>query len=115
MQGRFRRVSGRRERPLLCRFILNSRSRKRTLSLNVSASFSKTNNLPWVLVSRCLWQTILDRSPGNQTGQTGAVEEFFELFKTPWESYRLGRLYDVILVTADEVPNIEAKLCGYWH
>lgn len=38
------------------------------------------------------------------------VEEFFELFKTPWEVYRHGRVYDVIIVTTDEVPEVTAKL-----
>jgi hypothetical protein len=30
------------------------------------------------------------------------VREFFELFKTPWEFHRSGRLYEVLLCTADE-------------
>ncbi len=38
------------------------------------------------------------------------VEEFFELFKTPWELYRPGRAYDVIIVTADEIPGVTARL-----
>ena len=38
------------------------------------------------------------------------IEEFFELFKTPWEFYRPGRLYDVVVVTANEVPDIKPKL-----
>ena len=38
------------------------------------------------------------------------VEEFFELFKTPWELYRPGRVYDVVIATADEMPDINAKL-----
>lgn len=31
--------------------------------------------------------------------QKAMVEEFFELFKTPWEPYRLGRGYEVVLST----------------
>jgi len=44
------------------------------------------------------------------TGQAGVVEEFFELFKTPWELYRPGRVYDVVVATADEIPEIRPKL-----
>jgi len=29
------------------------------------------------------------------------VEEFFELFKTPWEFYRRGPAYDVVIATTD--------------
>lgn len=42
--------------------------------------------------------------------QTRVVEEFFELFKTPWEFYRQGRTYDVVLATTDDVPEIDTKL-----
>jgi len=42
--------------------------------------------------------------------QRRVVEEFFELFKTPWELYRPGRTYDVIVATADEIPDINPKL-----
>jgi hypothetical protein len=39
------------------------------------------------------------------------VREFFELFKTPWEFYREGREYDVLLCAADiNVPQHGAKL-----
>jgi hypothetical protein len=39
-----------------------------------------------------------------------AVEEFFELFKTPWEWYRPEQHYDVIVVAGDERPRISPKL-----
>jgi len=42
--------------------------------------------------------------------QVGVVEEFFELFKTPWEPYRPGCAYDVVLVTTDVVPEVQPKL-----
>ena len=42
--------------------------------------------------------------------QRAAVEEFFQLFKTPWEFHRPGRTYDVVVATADEIPAIEARL-----
>jgi len=39
-----------------------------------------------------------------------AVEEFFQLFKTPWELFRPGEAYDVVLVTGDEPPELDARL-----
>lgn len=38
-------------------------------------------------------------------GQEAVVEEFFELFKTPWEFYRPGLAYDVVVATGDAVPS----------
>ncbi len=45
-----------------------------------------------------------------KAGQIKVVEEFFELFKTPWELYRPEHEYDVIIVTADVVPEIRPRL-----
>jgi hypothetical protein len=45
-----------------------------------------------------------------RTSQVRAVEEFFELFKTPWEIFRPGQPYDVVVSTADNVPEVNAKL-----
>ena len=42
--------------------------------------------------------------------QTSVVEELFELFKTPWEFFREGHPYDVVLVTSDRVPQVDARL-----
>jgi hypothetical protein len=42
--------------------------------------------------------------------QLAVVEEFFELFKTPWEPYRPDRQYDVVVATADDVPPVHARL-----
>ena len=42
--------------------------------------------------------------------EIGVVEEFFQLFKTPWEMYRAGASYDVILVTGDEISEVDARL-----
>jgi hypothetical protein len=43
--------------------------------------------------------------------QLPVVEEFFELFKTPWELYRPGRDYDVVLAAAGgHVPDLEIGL-----
>lgn len=38
------------------------------------------------------------------------MEEFFQLFKTPWELYRPGRVYDVLVVTAGEIPDAKPRL-----
>lgn len=51
----------------------------------------------------------------SKASQRGVVEEFFELFKTPWELWRPGEAYDVIIATADEIPEVKTKLllvCG---
>src|SRR5213593_3338193 len=45
-----------------------------------------------------------------QADQMTIVEEFFQLFKTPWEIYRHGRAYDVVVATADGVPEVDARL-----
>jgi len=42
--------------------------------------------------------------------ETAVVEEFFQLFKTPWEFHRQGRIYDVVVATTDEIPNVDARL-----
>ena len=42
--------------------------------------------------------------------QAAAVEEFFQLFKTAWEVYQPGRAYDVVVTTADDVPEVDARL-----
>jgi hypothetical protein len=38
------------------------------------------------------------------------VQEFFQLFKTPWEFHRPGRSYDVVIATAATIPEVDAKL-----
>jgi len=38
------------------------------------------------------------------------VVEFFELFKTPWEFWRPGTQYDVLLCSNSTVPENDAKL-----
>src|SRR3954467_7539318 len=38
------------------------------------------------------------------------VQEFFQLFKTPWEQFRAGNSYDVLIVCDGEVPETVAKL-----
>jgi peptidoglycan/xylan/chitin deacetylase (PgdA/CDA1 family) len=42
--------------------------------------------------------------------QADVVEEFFELFKTPWEFHRPGRAYDVVVATVDQSPEVNASL-----
>ena len=39
-----------------------------------------------------------------------AVAEFFELFKTPWEFWRPGTRYDVLLCSNSPVPDNDARL-----
>ena len=46
----------------------------------------------------------------SRVGQAAAIEEFFELFKTPWEFYQEGRQYDVVVATADEIPEFNTRL-----
>jgi hypothetical protein len=46
----------------------------------------------------------------SKVNQAAAVEEFFELFKTPWEYYEPGRNYDVVVATADAIPAVDARL-----
>jgi hypothetical protein len=43
-------------------------------------------------------------------GQLDAVEEFFQLFKTPWEFYRPGGVYTAVIATCGDVSNVSAKL-----
>ena len=45
----------------------------------------------------------------NETEHPAAVE-FFELFKTPWEFYRAGAHYDVLLCSNSPVPENNATL-----
>jgi hypothetical protein len=46
----------------------------------------------------------------SKTDQVEVVQEFFELFKTPWEFYQPGRAYDVVVTTGDDVPGVDAHL-----
>jgi hypothetical protein len=45
-----------------------------------------------------------------KVNQVAVVEEFFELFKTPWEFYEPGRAYDVVVATADDIPDVDTRL-----
>src|SRR5881396_2073361 len=44
-----------------------------------------------------------------KTSERAIVEEFFQLFKTPWEFVREDRAYDVVVITADEMPEVDAR------
>lgn len=44
------------------------------------------------------------------TSDHDVVSEFFELFKTPWEFWRAGQHYDVLLCAGDYRPESDAKL-----
>jgi hypothetical protein len=41
--------------------------------------------------------------------EIAVVGEFFQLFKTPWEFFREGRSYDVIVSTTDRIPETDAR------
>lgn len=43
-------------------------------------------------------------------GDNAAVEEFFQLFKTPWEPYRRGQEYDVVIAAVEDIPEVDARL-----
>jgi hypothetical protein len=45
-----------------------------------------------------------------QSHEREIAREFFELFKTPWEFYRRGQRYDVLLSTGEEWDSEAAKL-----
>jgi hypothetical protein len=40
----------------------------------------------------------------SKSEQRAVVEEFFELFKTPWEFYRPGIAYEVVIASTHEMP-----------
>jgi hypothetical protein len=46
----------------------------------------------------------------SKTDQAAVVEEFFELFKTPWEFYEPGRSYDVVVATVDDLLEVDTRL-----
>ena len=45
-----------------------------------------------------------------EKGDQSVVEEFFELFKTPWEFARSDKRYDVLLITADTEDKIDSPV-----
>jgi hypothetical protein len=42
--------------------------------------------------------------------QRAVVEEFFQLFKTPWDFYDPRKRYEVVIVTGGDIPESEARL-----
>ncbi len=46
----------------------------------------------------------------SKVGQEPVVEEFFELFKTPWEFYQPGRTYEAVVATVDDLPEVDTRL-----
>jgi len=47
----------------------------------------------------------------SKKSEVGFVEEFFQLFKTPWEFYKDDKDYDVVIISRDEVNDeINSKL-----
>jgi peptidoglycan/xylan/chitin deacetylase (PgdA/CDA1 family) len=49
-----------------------------------------------------------------ESEEADVVREFFELFKTPWEFYRRGRRYDVVLCSRDEQIDDTGKLVLFY-
>ena len=45
-----------------------------------------------------------------EKSEQGIVEEFFELFKTPWEYASSEKSYDILLITADTEEQIDAPV-----
>jgi hypothetical protein len=45
-----------------------------------------------------------------QARQTAVIQEFFQLFKTPWEFCQPGKTYDVVVATAEPVPTVATRL-----
>lgn len=45
-----------------------------------------------------------------KTDEEEIVEEFFQLFKTPWEFYQSDRKYEIIFCTQNELQKFDAKL-----
>lgn len=47
----------------------------------------------------------------SKENEMDAVEEFFQLFKTPWEFYKKNREYDVVIISRDKmIDNINPKV-----
>ncbi len=46
----------------------------------------------------------------SKSSERAEVEEFFQLFKTPWEFFRPAGVYDVVLVNTTEIPKLDARL-----
>ena len=42
--------------------------------------------------------------------EMAGVQEFFQLFKTPWELFQESRSYDVVVATAGKIPQVDARL-----
>ena len=40
----------------------------------------------------------------SKDSETRAVQEFFQLFKTPWEFFAPHKNYDLVIITRDEIP-----------
>jgi hypothetical protein len=46
----------------------------------------------------------------SKADQVAVVEEFFELFKTPWQFYKQGQRYDVVVATVNDMPEVDTRL-----
>jgi hypothetical protein len=52
----------------------------------------------------------------SKNSETRAVQEFFQLFKTPWEFYVPGRSYDLVITSREEIPeDLSATALVIYH
>jgi len=42
--------------------------------------------------------------------EIAVIEEFFQLFKTPWERFREGVSYDIVISSLSRIPDLDARL-----
>jgi hypothetical protein len=47
--------------------------------------------------------------------ESSIVEEFFQLFKTPWEFCREGQSYETVIASAEELPTVDAALIIFYN
>ena len=79
-----------------------------TTELNVRVRFGKASSLPTRRVSSPLFSEMIGVIANRV--ELSTVTEFFELFKTPWEFWRPGTRYDVLLCSNSPVPQNDASL-----
>src|SRR5262245_25362963 len=79
-----------------------------TPELNVRVGFDRASSLPTRRVSSPLFSHMIGVIANRV--ELSTVTEFFELFKTPWEFWRPGTRYDILLCSNSPVPENDASL-----
>src|SRR5271166_4138662 len=52
----------------------------------------------------------------SKDSEARAVQEFFQLFKTPWEFFIPGNSYDLVIATREEIPQeLSASVLVVYH